>query len=131
VKFLIDNNISRRICPHIEAAGHEAVHVEALSMADADDDEILERARESGAVVVSSDTDFGVLLAFQRATSPSVILTREVSTLRPAGLADLIVANLPSFADALEKGDRRDRTGRDPCPPASTALIRTHTLHSR
>jgi predicted nuclease of predicted toxin-antitoxin system len=59
VKFLIDNNISRRICPHIEAAGHEAVHVEALSMADADDDEILERARESGAVVVSSDTAVG------------------------------------------------------------------------
>jgi len=27
-----------------------------------------------------------------------------VSTLRPAELADLIVANLPSFSDSLEKG---------------------------
>jgi predicted nuclease of predicted toxin-antitoxin system len=104
VKFLIDNNISHRICPHLEAAGHEAVHVEARSLADADDAEIVEHAREMGAVVVSSDTDFGVLLAFQRATLPSVILTREVSTLRPVELADLIVANLASFADALEKG---------------------------
>jgi hypothetical protein len=33
VKFLIDNNISHRICPHLEAAGDEAVHVEALSLA--------------------------------------------------------------------------------------------------
>jgi Domain of unknown function (DUF5615) len=47
VKFLIDNNISRRICSHLEAAGHEAVHVGALSMADADDGEILEHARGS------------------------------------------------------------------------------------
>lgn len=30
MKFLIDNNISRRICSHLEAAGHEAVHVGAL-----------------------------------------------------------------------------------------------------
>lgn len=73
-------------------------------MADADDGEILEHARGIGAVVVSSDTDFGVLLAFQRATSPSVILTREVSTSRPAALADLIVSNMPSFSDALDKG---------------------------
>lgn len=104
MKFLIDNNISHRICARLEAAGHEAVHVEALSMADADDAEILEHARENGSVVVSSDTDFGVLLAFQRATSPSVILTREVSTLRPVRLAELLVANLPSFSDALDKG---------------------------
>lgn len=73
-------------------------------MADAEDVEIVERARGMGAVVVSSDTDFGVLLAFQRETSPSVILTREVSTMRPAELAALMVANLASFADALEKG---------------------------
>jgi predicted nuclease of predicted toxin-antitoxin system len=35
VKSLIDNNISHRICAHFDAAGHEAVHVCALSMADA------------------------------------------------------------------------------------------------
>lgn len=73
-------------------------------MADADDGEILEYARGVGAAIVSADTDFGVLLAFQRATSPSVVLTREVSTSRPARLAELIVSNFPSFSDALDKG---------------------------
>lgn len=46
MKFLIDNNISYRICPHLEAAGHKAVRVDALALAEADDIEILQRAGE-------------------------------------------------------------------------------------
>ena len=104
MRFLVDNNISHRICPYLEAGGHEAVHVAALSMAEADDIEILEHARRTQAVVVSSDTDFGTLLAFQRAASPSVILTREVSTLAAVDLARLLLLNLDAFSGALEKG---------------------------
>lgn len=104
MKFLIDQNISHRLCPHLEAAGHDAVHVDSLSMAQAEDIEILEYARSASLVIISSDTDFGTLLAFQRATSPSVILTREVSTLAATDLANLLLSNLKAFSAALEKG---------------------------
>lgn len=104
VRFLVDKNVSHRICRPLEAAGHDAVYVDDLSMASADDVDILERARSDAAVIVSSDTDFGTLLAAQRATFPSVILTREVSTLPTVDLAELIIANLPVVAGALERG---------------------------
>jgi predicted nuclease of predicted toxin-antitoxin system len=104
VKFLIDKNASFRICSVLEAAGHEAVHVDSLNMATAEDVDILERARSDESVVISSDADFGALLAAQRATSPSVILTRTVSRLSGPDLARLILANLDAFVDALQEG---------------------------
>jgi predicted nuclease of predicted toxin-antitoxin system len=84
VRFLLDNNVSYRLCPLLEAAGHEAVHVGSLSMAEAEDIDILEHARSTASVIISSDTDFGTLLAFQRATSRYIGL--ELLTERQCGL---------------------------------------------
>jgi predicted nuclease of predicted toxin-antitoxin system len=44
VKFLVDQNLSTRLCTHLDDAGHEAVHVEELALSMAEDVEILERA---------------------------------------------------------------------------------------
>ncbi|HEY6424075.1 MAG TPA: DUF5615 family PIN-like protein [Pseudonocardiaceae bacterium] len=85
-------------------AGYEAAHVDQLSLGVAEDIAILEFARSGEWVVVSSDTDFGMLLAAQRATTPSVILTREVSTLRAENLARLLIVNLSAFDEALKTG---------------------------
>ena len=65
---------------------------------------ILDRARSEGSVIVSADTDFGTLLAAERATKPSVILTREISTLPTADLARLLLANLSAIEEALVAG---------------------------
>lgn len=45
-----------------------------------------------------------MLLAAERASSPSVILTREVSTLPSGDLAKVLVMNLNAFAADLEAG---------------------------
>jgi hypothetical protein len=47
VRFLIDNNISCRICSHLEASGHEAVDVKTLSMATATWTRSLTRSRRA------------------------------------------------------------------------------------
>jgi len=104
VKFLVDQNLSTRLCTYLDDAGHEAVHVEELSLSMAEDVEILERARTDASVIISSDTDFGMLLAAQRASSPSVVLTREVSTLPASDLAKVLLMNLETFAADLEAG---------------------------
>ncbi len=104
MRFLADKNISYRLCALLENAGHQAAHVDQFSLGAAEDAAILDFARSGEWVAVSSDTDFGTLLAAQRATTPSVILTREVSTLRADELARLLIVNLSAFDEALKTG---------------------------
>jgi len=58
-------------------AGYDAVHVGAYGMHAASDEEILARALQEDRVVVSADSDFGVILATQEASRPSFVLFRE------------------------------------------------------
>jgi predicted nuclease of predicted toxin-antitoxin system len=85
VRFLIDENLSPRICPLLAAAGHHAVHVRDL-------------AADRG--------DFGRELAATRATEPSVMLLRQLpDVVRAADIASLLLANLTEeVAAALRAG---------------------------
>ena len=65
---------------------------------------IFDRAVEDGFVVVTADSDFGMLLALRRAASPSVVQLRHVGELRPDAHIDLLAANLPTIQDDLEVG---------------------------
>jgi len=77
LKFLVDNALPPRLAYLPESAGYDAVHVGAYGMHAATDVEILARAFREDRVVVSADSDFGVILAAQDAARPSFILFRE------------------------------------------------------
>jgi predicted nuclease of predicted toxin-antitoxin system len=86
-------------------AGFETIHVRDLGMHHGTpDDEILDHALANGLVVVTADTDFPMLIALRRASSPSVVLLRGVNELRPADVGRLLLANLPSVVERLEEG---------------------------
>jgi predicted nuclease of predicted toxin-antitoxin system len=104
VRFLIDNALSPQVAIDLNRVGHDAVHVRELGMHAASDEEIFDHAHAEGRVVVSADTDFGTLLATRKQTSPSVILFRHGSQHQPADQAQLLRANLPQLATALENG---------------------------
>lgn len=107
MRFLLDKldkNVSFRVGVELADQGHDAVHVDDLSMGKASDPEVLERAREDGRVIISADTDFGAHLAADRATEPSVILIREVSNLHSRELARLLLANLDDLSEHLTAG---------------------------
>lgn len=70
----------------------------------ASDTRIFDRAVADGHVVVTADTDFPRLLALRRSSSPSVILLRHVADLPPFEHAALLLANLASVVDDLERG---------------------------
>ena len=55
-------------------------------------------------VIISSDTDFGALLARHDHEKPSFILLRHVNELTPVQQAGLLVANLDAIADELDAG---------------------------
>ena len=86
MRFLLDENVSHRVCPHLKAAGHDAVHVAEIGLTSADDQAVLGRDRDQDRVLVSCDHDFVQLLFASGDTRPSVILVRDVDALPSAAL---------------------------------------------
>lgn len=104
MRLLLDKNLSFRLVAVLEAGGHDVVHVDYLDLEQAADDVILERARELDRVIVSSDTDFGALLAAQRADGPSMVLTREIEAYPASEIAELLLAALGVAGAVLGEG---------------------------
>lgn len=104
MKFLLDQNVSPALVGLLADADHLADHVRDLGMREAPDDVVLAAARDADAVLISSDTDFGELLARSNADEPSVILLRRQEGRRASEIASLILANLQAVADDLASG---------------------------
>lgn len=103
MRFLLDENLSHRVCAELQAAGHDAVHVDDIGLASTDDDVILARARDEGRVLVSCDHDFVQMLFASGEAGPSLVLTREVDTLRAEQIAALLVAAISPELEGLLK----------------------------
>jgi len=103
MRFLVDSNLSPALAKALSEAGHDAVHTREVSLAHAKDRVIFEYASEQQRTIVSSDTDFGTLLATLGATGPSVILLRR-TVYRPKQQAVLLLNRLPDLTEALEQG---------------------------
>lgn len=104
MKFLVDNALPPLFAQLLRSHGHDVVHVRDYQLQSATDVVIFRRAAEEGRVVVSADTDFGTLLAAQRASQPSVILFRGRVSRRAESLAKLLLAQLPQLENPLTRG---------------------------
>jgi predicted nuclease of predicted toxin-antitoxin system len=104
VNFLIDNSVSPVVAEQLREAGHDAVHVRDYGLQASDDEIIFDRATAEERVVVSADTDFGTILAEKKATKPSVILFRGKSPRRPEVQVRLLIVNLTTILDLLDRG---------------------------
>lgn len=82
MRLLVDENLSFRVAERLRTA-HDVVHVTEVALNNADERIILSRAVSEGRVVVTSDADFGTLLAFTGAARPSVVLLRSSDHLAP------------------------------------------------
>ena len=104
MKFLVDNALSPILAERLRQAGHDTVHVRDFALQAVADDEIFERAKNEGRVVVSADTDFGTLLALRQEHEPSVVLFRREHDRRPERQAAFMLANLPALETPLLQG---------------------------
>jgi predicted nuclease of predicted toxin-antitoxin system len=104
VRFLIDSALSPELARLLREAGHDAVHVRDYGLQAAEDPDILERAGSEDRIVVSADSDFGMLLAISRRAKPSFILFRAPEMVRAADHASAILLNLSAFENDLLSG---------------------------
>ncbi len=72
MRFLVDANLAPRIASALTASGHDAIHVFDAGLATASDRTILEAAFAGNRIIVSSDADFGTLLAEYDRQKPSI-----------------------------------------------------------
>jgi predicted nuclease of predicted toxin-antitoxin system len=82
----------------------DAVHVRDYGLQSAEDLVILERACIEERVVVSTDSDFAMLLALSRRSKPSFILFREADIVRAQDYASRILECLPLLEQELNTG---------------------------
>ena len=104
LKFLVDNALPPRLAYLLEAAGYDAVHVGAYCMHAASDEEILAKALQEDRIVVSADSDFGVILAAQDADRPSFILFRDPNLLVAHDYAGMLIPAVPILEPELASG---------------------------
>ncbi|HIH44507.1 MAG TPA: DUF5615 family PIN-like protein [Candidatus Methanoperedenaceae archaeon] len=75
MNFLADENVDRQIIEHLRLAGHHVMYV-AETDAGISDDEVLDMANRSDALLLTCDKDFGDLVFRQRKVTGGVVLIR-------------------------------------------------------
>lgn len=101
----MDSAFSPEVAAGLRRMKHDAVHAVEYELASSTDETILMRAAVESRIVVTSETDFGELLAQNAAKQPSVILFRRTSG-KPSEENLLLAQALakPEVREALEAG---------------------------
>ncbi len=76
MRLPVDEALSWRVAEALRAAGHDVVHVRDSGLVGASDRDVLTSAGREQRIVVTQDTDFGVLVATAPGDHATIILLR-------------------------------------------------------
>lgn len=105
MRFLVDQNLPSILCGWLESRDHTAEHIRLLGMRDATDEQIVHRARETAAILLTRDKDFA-----PQAGGNSLATWFQVVWVRRGNVANEILLEMmeqawPSTIASLERGD--------------------------
>ena len=100
--FLADESVDRQIVETIRRAGYEVQAIAEISPG-IPDTQVLSRANEAGAVLLTADKDFGELIFRQHQVHSGVVLVRLAGYASEAK-AEIVVAAINAHAEELESG---------------------------
>jgi predicted nuclease of predicted toxin-antitoxin system len=103
MKILVDMNLSPFWVPFLARHGFEAWHWSTVGRPSAPDSEILAFARTNNFIILTHDLDFGMLLAAQPTSGPSVIQVRAQNVL-PTAIGEMVVRAIRAAEFQLQKG---------------------------
>lgn len=103
MKFLLDMGISPKSAAFLRELDHEATHLHQQRLGKLPDPDILSKARDEEAVLVTHDLDFPDLLASTGAKLPSVVLFR-LRNMRPENVNRHLRLVLVHHEPALHEG---------------------------
>lgn len=101
MKLLLDENLSRRMVPFLQASYPGSTQVALVGLERSDDRIIWEYARLNGYIIVTRDADFEELSTLL-GRPPQVIWLR-VANQSKTGILNLLAANYDMIATALEE----------------------------
>jgi predicted nuclease of predicted toxin-antitoxin system len=96
-------NLSPTWTTYLEQAGHDAVHWSSIGKFDATDAEIVHWAFKNDRIILTSDLDFGAILAASGDNRPSVVLLRS-DLLGPLQLGGLVLSAVDASSADLQSG---------------------------
>jgi predicted nuclease of predicted toxin-antitoxin system len=103
MKLLLDQGLPLSAAALLRDAGIDTLHVGEIGMSEAEDADIIQRARSEARIVATLDADFHTLLAFDGAIAPSVIRSR-IERLRAQALTELLLKVIAECEEDLEQG---------------------------
>jgi len=103
MKFLANMGISPDTVKFLRDLGYEAVHLHEEGLDRLPDPDILRKARREGYVLLTSDLDFGELLAHGGEALPSVVIFR-LSNMHPVSVNRHLAEVIERFDTDLERG---------------------------
>jgi predicted nuclease of predicted toxin-antitoxin system len=102
LKIVADESVDKQIVNRLRSDGHDVLFIAELDPG-IDDDAVLVRSRESNAVLLTADKDFGELVFRQRLLHSGVVLIR-LAGLEAETKAELVATAFEQHADELKLG---------------------------
>lgn len=103
MKILVDMNLSPGWVDFLVEAGFEAVHWSKVGASDANDRDVMQWAATYGHIVLTSDLDFGAILAATQGRRPSVLQLRS-DLLTPEFIGPSVLAAIHQAQQELSNG---------------------------
>jgi predicted nuclease of predicted toxin-antitoxin system len=99
MRFVADENVSRRVVERLRACGHDVTSI-AGTLSGIPDTEVLKVAEAEGRILITEDQDFGELVLRQRLGVRGVVLL-ELDRLSTAAEADRVAEVISGHADKV------------------------------